>query len=179
MNRCLRTVAVSISIGLALAGCTDMQSRIQTSIDGTVMQSIVGRTYASVNITPPRLPFEPEREPPYGRLFSVTDLPSGSRIHRHLIRGVAQTTETNFLGLVQSDSQRYSYRLLYFLVDREGIVRATANGFWLGEGDRCVGYVGNIFRTCESSAALAEDVVFFDTLVKTSDGRGLEVWRSL
>ena len=89
----------------------------------------------------------------------------------HMIRDIGQRTSTNFLGLRSSESVQYSYRLMYFRVDPAGTIVEIANGFWLGESERCVGYVGNIFQTCENPQALAADVAFFDSLVRTADGR--------
>jgi hypothetical protein len=141
------------------------------------MGSLVGRSYVSATASMPNLPLAPAREPPFGRLFSTTALPDGSRIHRHMIRDIGQTSRVNVLGIAQSETQRFSYRLLYFRVDPAGVIRETANGFWLGESQRCVGYIGNIFQTCESPQALAADVAFFDSLVKTGDGHLItEAW---
>lgn len=161
---------------LALGACTGTQGQIQQALDNAVMGTLVGRPYASVTAVMPSLPFGPPSEPPYGRLFSVSDLPDGSRLHRHMIRDIGQSSSVSILGITTQETQRFSYRLMYFKVDRAGIVRDTANGFWLGESQRCVGYLGNIFQTCENPQALAADVTFFDTLVKTADGRPLDAW---
>lgn len=173
----LSAVILMSWIVLGLAGCSGTQEAIQTSVDRTVMGTLVGRSYASATATMPDLPLTPVREPPYGRLFSTTTLPDGTRVHRHLIRQVGQTSRINFMGIAQSETQRFSYRLLYFRVDQAGTIVETANGFWLGESQRCVGYIGNIFQNCENPQALAADVAFFDSLVKLADGRPVtEAW---
>ena len=135
----LSAIVLICSALLCLAGCSGSYEAIQTSVDRTVMGTLVGRTYASATATMPDLPLAPAREPPHGRLFSTTALPDGSRIHRHLIRQIGQTSRVNFMGIAQSETQRFSYRLLYFLVNQAGTIVETANGFWLGESQRCVG----------------------------------------
>lgn len=168
---------LAVFAALGLSACGGTQEAIQTSLDRTVMGSFVGRSYAATTASMPDLPLAPAREPPFGRLFSTTALADGSHVHRHLIRDVGQTSRVSFLGIAQSETQRFSYRLLYFRVDAAGTITETANGFWLGESQRCVGYVGNIFQRCESPQALAADVAFFDSLVRTADGRPVtETW---
>jgi hypothetical protein len=163
-------------LALCIAGCSGTQGDIQTAIDRTVLGSVIGRSYASATAAMPALPFAPTPEPPYGRLFSTSLLPDGTRLHRHLIRDIGQRSRVSILGITQSDTQQFSYRLMYFRVDPAGVVTDTANGFWLGESQRCVGYFGNIFRTCEDAQQLSADVAFFDSLVKTSSGQPIESW---
>lgn len=170
-------VTLALLAALSLGACGGAQEAVQTSLDRAVMGTLVGRSYASATAAMPDLPLAPAREPPYGRLFSTAALPDGSRIHRHLIRDIGQTSRVSFLGIAQSETQRFSYRLLYFRVDPAGTIVETANGFWLGESQRCVGYIGGIFQTCENPQALAADVAFFDGLVRTADGRPVtEAW---
>ncbi|PPD13610.1 MAG: hypothetical protein CTY25_14915 [Methylobacterium sp.] len=165
------TIAMALAAALVVGACSGAQEAVQTSIDRTVLGTLVGRPYATATAPGPDLPFAPSREPPYGRQFSTTTLADGSRLYRHMIRDIGQRTSTNFLGLRSSESVQYSYRLMYFRVDPAGTIVEIANGFWLGESERCVGYVGNIFQTCENPQALAADVAFFDSLVRTADGR--------
>ncbi len=164
-------IVLAAATALTLGACSGAQEAVQTSIDRTVMGTLVGRPYSAATATMPDLPFGPGREPVYGRLFSTANLSDGSRLYRHLIRDVGQTSRTSFMGLRESETVRYSYRLMYFRVDPAGTIVEVANGFWLGESQRCVGYVGNIFQTCENPQSLAADVAFFDSLVRTADGR--------
>ncbi len=160
-----------------LTGCGGAQEAVQTTLDRTVLGSVVGRPYASaVQSAMPALPLGPPPVAPYGDLFASTTLPDGSTVRRHISRNVGQTSRVSILGLAGSETQRFAYRLIYFRVDRAGVIVDTANGFWLGESQRCVGYLGSIFQSCDNPQALAADVAFFDGLVKTSDGRGLEAW---
>ncbi|MCA3628455.1 MAG: hypothetical protein IOC49_14615 [Methylobacterium sp.] len=167
----MRYPAIGLTVALLLGGCSAAQEAVQTSVDRAVMGTVVGRPYATATAGMADLPFAPPREPPYGRLFSTANLADGTRLYRHMIRDVGQTSSTNFLGLRQSETVQFSYRLMYFRVDQAGNVAEVANGFWLGESQRCVGYVGNIFQTCENPQALAADVAFFDSLVRTADGK--------
>jgi len=168
--------ALLLLAALSLGSCSGTQGQIQQALDNAVMNSVVGRPYASVTGAMPALPLASLVEPPFGRAFSVADLPGGSRLYRHLIRDVAQSSSVSLFGIATSETQRFSYRLMYFKVDRAGIVTDTAAGFWLGESQRCVGYLGNIFQSCDNPQALAADVSFFDGLVRTSDGQPVTAW---
>lgn len=168
--------AATILLAAALGACAGTQADVQRSVDQSVLRSFVGRDYAEVTRALPVLPLQPVQEPPFGHRFATTELPDGSRLHRHLIRGVARESRVNVLGLAGSTERQFSYRLLYFRVGRDGLVTDTANGFVMGEGQRCVGYLGGLFRTCENAQALAADITFFDAQVRTSDGRPISAW---
>jgi hypothetical protein len=165
----------AVAVCLLVMGCAGHVENLQANVDRTVLGTMVGRNYAEATRPPPELPLAPRAEP-YGREFSVVELPDGSRLHRRLSRAVGLKTTTNFMGITQSASERFGYRLLYFRVDRAGVITDVANGYWLGETARCVGYVGNIFQTCDNPQSLAADVTFFDSLVRTADGRPITAW---
>jgi hypothetical protein len=164
-----------IFTSLLVSGCGGQFENIQSNVDRTVLGTMVGRSYAEATRPPPDLPLASTPEP-YGREFSVVQLPDGSRLHRRLSRAVGSTTTTSVMGIASSQTQRFGYRLLYFRVNASGVIVDVANGYWLGETSRCVGYIGNIFQSCEDPQRLAADVSFFDQLVRTADGRPITSW---
>ncbi len=111
-----------------------------------------------------------------GELVSASDLPGGDKLYRHVDRYQSGTMTSNAAGIYSKDSATYSYRLLYFRVSPDGVVRDYANGFVPGETQSCVGWIGGIFTKCKNELELRQTVDGFDAVVKTSQGQPLASW---
>lgn len=168
--------AAVAALALSLAGCGQTVAEIGATLDRNVLQTRIGRPYAEITARPSSAALAIAPEAPFGEAFASADLPGGHRLHRHLSRSVGETTTSDFFGLVSSRQERMVYRLYYFRVDQNGRVVDVANGVLRGEATQCVGYVGGLFSRCEDPGALAQDVAFFDTLVRTSAGETLASW---
>ena len=116
-----------LAVFLSVSGCSGTQEQLQLAADRNWLSYAVGQPYAQIaaqkETTMAGL-FGDQRA--YGDMFAATDLPNGDRLYRHLNRYKASTTSTSVGLLVNSDSANYSYRLLYFRVSPDGIIRLSA-----------------------------------------------------
>jgi hypothetical protein len=160
-----------------LTACGSVQADIQQAADRNWLSYAVGKPYASISAQKKSTMeglFQDDRAA--GEVFSSSELAGGDRLFRHLDRYQSSTASSSFGGLVGKDSATYSYRLLYFRVSPDGMVRDYANGFVGGETSSCVGWIGGIFKKCEDEAALRQTVQSYDSFVKTSQGQMLSSW---
>jgi hypothetical protein len=173
----IQLAALAAFAALALSACSSTQAQIQTAADRNWLGYAVGKPYASVaaekKMTMEGL-FQDDRAA--GELLAASDLAGGDRLYRHVDRYQSSTASSSFGGLFGTDSATYSYRLLYFRVSPDGVIRDYANGFVGGETSSCVGWIGGIFKKCEDEAALRQTVQSYDSFVKTSGGQPLTSW---
>lgn len=161
---------------LALGACTAAQQSIQASADANILRFTVDKPYAQIaaqNTTS----FEGlmGREKAYGDLIHSSQLANGDTLYRHGQAYAAQTTSTDFL-FMGGGSTRYDYRLFYFRVGADGVIRDYANGVVSGQQIECVEYIGGIFRNCTDTALLSTDISQMDAQVRTSAGMPLSAW---
>lgn len=172
-------VLIAGLIGGALAGCgvTGVQQRLQASADRNILDNTVGQPYADVAA---REAWTTEalfgNDKAYGDFFASTELPGGDTVYRHLERSEAFNSSTNVAGLFGSGTTRFDYRLFYFRVGPDGIVKDTANGVVSGEQIKCVSYVGGIFERCGNAELASADMTQMDAMVATSAGLPLSSW---
>jgi len=162
---------------VALSACGNTQGNLQQMADRNWLSYAVGKPYASV-AAEKKMTMEGllQDDRSAGELLAASDLPGGDRLYRHVDRYQSSTSSSSFGGLVGKDAATYSYRLLYFRVSPDGVIRDYANGFVGGETSSCVGWIGGIFRKCEDEAALRQTVQSYDSFVKTSEGQALSTW---
>ncbi|MFN3686830.1 hypothetical protein [Salinarimonas sp.] len=158
----------------ALGGCQSTAD-FNRGVDNMVMRVFVGRDYADLvrQMDVIRLGAQ---QPLIGNRIGGSRLPNGMRLERHLVRSQGHAQGFHLGGLIGAEQRRMTYRLLYFKVDPAGKVVDTANGFLAGETFDCVSFLGGLIRRCDDPNALAADLQFFDSLVKTSDGQPLSEW---
>jgi hypothetical protein len=160
-----------------VSACSSTQAEIQTAADRNWLSYAVGKPYASVaaekKATMDGLLHDDRSA---GELLAASDLAGGDRLYRHVDRYQSSTSSSSFGGLVGKEAATYSYRLLYFRVSPDGVIRDYANGFVGGETSSCVGWIGGIFKKCEDEAALRQTVQSYDSFVKTSQGQALSSW---
>ena len=178
--RTLDTLSRLMALGTAaalLAACSSAQGDIQQMADHNYLSYMVGKPYASIaaekKLTVDGLMYGDRAA---GELISTSDLPGGDTLYRHVDRYQSGTMTSSVAGIYGKDSATYSYRLLYFRVSPDGLVRDTANGFVPGETQTCVGWIGGIFQKCNNELELRNTVAGFDAVVKTSAGQPLASW---
>ncbi|GGK25564.1 hypothetical protein [Salinarimonas ramus] len=169
-------IVATLVAALALGACGQTAADVSRSLDRQAMQAQIGRDYLAVTARAAPMFLAPDAPAPYGEPIGTTVLPDGDVLHRRLARSVGERSSTDFLGIVSTSSERIVYRLYYFKVDETGTIVDTANGILRGEQSDCVGYVGGLFQRCEDPGALARDIAFFDTLVRTRAGAPLSAW---
>lgn len=160
-----------------LVACNETQGNIQQKVDRNILKSTVGKDYQRIAaLETTSLEALVGDDKAYGELFAQTRLVGGDTLYRHINRYESETRESNIGLLVAKESVRYSYRLFYFRVSPDGIIRDYANGFLGGETSRCVGWIAGIFSKCEDEASFGQTVAQYDALVTTSSGQTLGAW---
>ncbi len=173
----LAKLLIALLPAALVAGCGSTQGDLQQMADRNWLGYMVGKPYAGIaaekKLTMDGLMHDDRAA---GELISVSDLPGGDRLYRHVDRYQSGTMSSSAAGVYSKDSATYSYRLLYFRVSSEGVVRDYANGFVPGETQSCVGWIGGIFTKCKNELELRQTVDGFDAVVKTSQGQPLASW---
>lgn len=172
-------ILVAAVIGAALAACSAaQQQRIQAGFDQNILDYTVGRDYATIAareaMTQQAL-FGDDRA--YGDFFGASQLSGGDTLYRHLERSEAATSSSDVLGLVGGDSARIDYRLFYFRVGPDGVIKDYANGVVSGELVRCSYYLGGVFQNCGNTEIASADIAQMDAAVTTSSGQPLASWQ--
>jgi hypothetical protein len=171
----LRWAALAALV-LVLGACTAAQQSLQASADANILNYTLGKPYAQIaaqNTTS----FEGMmgREKAYGNLIHRSQLPNGDTLYRHGQAYAAQTNSTDFL-FMGGNSTRYDYRLFYFRVGADGVIKDYANGVVSAQQIECVNYIGGIFQNCTDTALLSSDVSQMDAQVRTSASMPLSAW---
>lgn len=170
-----RAVAAALAI-LALAACTATQQGIQASADANILSYTVGKPYAEIaGQNSMSMGGLMGREKAYGELIQSSQLPNGDTLYRHGQAHAAQTTSTDFL-FMGGDSTRFDYRLFYFRVGADGVIKDYANGVVSAQQIECVDYIGGIFQNCSDTVLLSSDMAQMDAVVRTSAGMPLSAW---
>lgn len=164
-----------MALGILVGACQAPQS-VQDFSNKQMGRYAVGKSYTQVASTPD---FEEDsfgRVKLYGEPIGSFVLASGQIVHRHIKRYAAGGVSTDFGFIRQSDKTRYQYRLAYFLVGPDGIVKDVALGTVPGETNKCVGYFFGIVQNCEGGETPAQSLAIFDQVVRTQDGQPISVW---
>ncbi len=169
--------ALAAAAGALLAACSSAQGDIQQAADRNYLSYMAGKPYAAIaaekKLTVEGMMYGDRAA---GELISTTALAGGDTLYRHVDRYQSGTMTSSVAGIYGKDSATYSYRLLYFRVSPDGVVRDTANGFVPGETQTCIGWIGGIFQKCNNELELRSTVAGFDAVVKTSAGQPLASW---
>ncbi|WP_127520613.1 hypothetical protein [Mesorhizobium sp. Z1-4] len=163
------------ALGLLVAACQAPQS-VQDFSNKQMGRYAVGKSYAQVASTPD---FEEDslgRVKLYGEPIGSFVLASGQIVHRHIKRYAAGGVSTDFGFIRQSEKLRYQYRLAYFLVGQDGVVKDMALGTVPGETNKCVGYFFGIVQNCEGGETPAQSLAIFDQVVRTQNGQPISAW---
>jgi hypothetical protein len=160
---------------LLATGCQAPQS-VQDFSNRQFARYAIGKTYQEVAAAPD---FEEDslgRAKVYGQPIGSFRLDAGDMVHRHIKRYGASTTTTNIAFIKSSETTRYEYRLAYFRVGPDGIVKDMAIGIVPGETNKCVGYFYGAVEQCEDGETPAQSLGIYDQVVRTPDGQPISAW---
>lgn len=160
---------------LLLAGCQAPQS-VQDFSNRQFSRYAIGKPYAEVAATPDFQEDTLGRVKMYGQPIGSYQLAAGDTVNRHIKRYGASSTTTDFGFIKQSEKVRYEYRLAYFRVGPDGIVKDMAIGIVPGETNKCVGYFYGLVQSCEDGETPARSLAIYDQVVRTSDGQPVSAW---
>ena len=157
---------------LLLAACQAPQS-VQDFSNRNMARYAIGKSYADVAATPDFSEDSLGRVTMYGPPIGSYQLASGEIVHRHIKRYAASVSTTDFGIIRQSEKVRYEYRLAYFRVGPDGLVKDVAIGIVPGETNKCVERFYGLVENCEDGETPAQSLAIYNQVVRTSDGQPL------
>jgi hypothetical protein len=168
---------ILLAVMLVAAACQAQQS-VQDFSNRQFSRYAIGKSYAEVAATPDFKEDTLGRVKMYGQPIGSYQLVSGEMVHRHIKRYGASVSTTDFGFIKQSEKVRYEYRLAYFLVGPDGIVKDMAIGIVPGETNKCVGYFYGLVENCEDGETPTQSLAIYDQVVRTSGGQPISAWGS-
>ena len=168
---------IILLVSLSLVGCSGTQGKIQSGMDRKMMESTVGKQYdALVEKNKFTMGGAIGQDKQYGNFINSTALPDGGMLMRHLdkYKSGGMGIGTGPLPFMVGE-KRIAYRLFYFNVGPDGIIRDWASGFYNGETKSCIGLeMFNLDYCGDSDKAFPYEKM--DRFVKTSSGKPITAW---
>lgn len=167
-------ILAALALAQLLAACTAPPERLQAMADRNYMRYAMGKSYAHVATLNSSALMGGESG--YGPPIGSYRLADGDTVHRHMGESGSIETGMNFAGLVGTNRVATNYRLAYFRVGPDGIVKDWAVGSVPGEQSSCIRYIGGIVEKCEDQSLVRRNFAVLDSMVTTSGGQPLGAW---
>jgi hypothetical protein len=148
----------SALLALLVAGCSSIGQEVASGINNSQLRNTIGKPYNQVI-------FE---RPDFGKLVGRETLRNGDQVMKHV--GDFGSATSNVGGVYGKQHQQA--RVIYFRVDRKGVVRDWATEFYKAGSSTC--WVG-ICSGQKNEQIPAEEL---DRIVKTSNGQTIQSWRA-
>jgi hypothetical protein len=112
----------------------------------------------------------------YGPMIGQSRLADGDTVYRHIDNVESMRTNVDAGFIMQRENVASRYRLAYFRVAPDGIVKDWATGTLPGERLGCTWYAGGFVQQCSSDAQRLQSLAVYDSLVRTSTDQPLSSW---
>lgn len=112
----------------------------------------------------------------FGDMIGRSELTDGTTVYRHIAPAFKRESYSSFSGIVGGNSSRQNYRLSYFKVGQDGIVKDWATASVPGTAQSCINYIGGIFQRCKDQVLVRQALAIYDSYVRTSKGQTLLAW---
>lgn len=177
-NRTIRLAIVTI-VATLLAGCTSTPETLQSMGDRNYMRYASGKPYAQIaGQTTTSLDGLLGGATIYGPMIGAYALADGDRVYRHIDNVESSSTSVDAGIVMRRESVATRYRLAYFRVGPDGIVKDWATGALPGERLGCTWYAAGFIRQCAGDEQRLQSLAVYDSLVRTSSGAPLSAWGS-
>jgi hypothetical protein len=143
---------------IVLAGCSSLGHEVASGINNSQLRNTLGKPYTQVMY----------ERPDFGKLVGREALANGDVVMKHV--GEFGSSTSNFAGVYGKQHQQA--RVIYFRVDKKGMVRDWATEFYKAGSSTC--WVG----ICSGATKEQVPTEEFDKIVRTSDGQSIDAWRS-
>lgn len=142
---------------VSLASCGSIAQEVRSGLTNAQLNKMVGKPYKDVVY----------EHPDFGKLVGREKIPVDFVIMKHA--GDFGSENSNVGGIY--GKKILTARVIYFKVDKDGIVRDWATEFYQSGKETCwVGFCGG----AESKQVPVEE---FDRIVRTSKGETIAAWR--
>lgn len=168
---------VVVMIGLALAGCGGVTERVENAANRSYTSGAMGQSYAQVTAeSTSALASLSGRKSAFGPLIGSTQLQNGMTIYRHIAPSSEATSGASFGGLIGTSASQTNFRLSYFLVGPDGLVKDWATGSVPGNASDCVTFIAGIVQKCREVQRLQASLQLYDARVRTRSGQPIAQW---
>ena len=168
-----------IIAAMFLAACSQTAEKIETAANRSTTSWAMGKPYNQVaslgNSTLAQLSTE---QYGFGQMIGQSSLQDGSILYRHIAPSAEAESGSDFAGLVGKSKKVTNYRLSYFKVGQDGIVKDWATGSVPGTFSSCVTYIGGVFQKCNDQGRVRQALVSYDSSVRTSSNNTIDSWGS-
>ncbi|BAV45793.1 Uncharacterized protein MLTONO_0890 [Mesorhizobium loti] len=160
----------------ACAGCTTAPEALQSLGDRNYMRYATGKPYTQIASQSQMSVEGLAGATIYGPMIGAYRLADGDTVYRHIDNVESTRTNVDAGVLMQRESVGTRYRLAYFRVGPDGIVKDWATGALPGERLGCTWYAGGFVQQCSSETQRLQSLAVYDSLVRTSNDRPLPSW---
>lgn len=175
----LKGSAALLIVATLLVGCSQTAEKIENAANRSTTSWAMGKPYSRVAALGNQpLDSLSTTQTGYGQLIGTSTYADGTRLYRHIAPAAQAETSSDFGGIVASNKTVTNYRLSYFKVGQDGLVKDWATGSVPGTFSKCISYIGGIFRKCQDQARVQQTLASYDAQVKTSSGTGIDAWGS-
>jgi hypothetical protein len=157
MGVIMKSFALAVA-ALLVVGCSSLGQEVASGINNSQLKNTLGKPYSEVMY----------ERPDFGKLVGRETLPNGDQVMKHV--GEFGQSTSNVGGVYGKQHQQA--RVIYFRVDRKGVIRDWATEFYKAGSSTC--WVG-ICSGAKMEQVPSEEL---DRIVKTSSGQPIQSWRS-
>jgi hypothetical protein len=171
-------LVMAIALSALTTACTQTAEQIESAANRNATSWAMGKPYSQVASlgTSTLAQLSPETAG-YGTMIGASRLANGDVIYRHIAPAAKSESSTDF-GIFGSATVEQHYRLSYFRVGIDGIVKDFAYGKAPSSLSDCTTYISGIIRQCEDISRVRLSIQAYDNLVRTSTGAALSGWGS-
>jgi hypothetical protein len=162
-------------ISALVAACT-AQEKLESFADRNYMRYATGKPYAQIASQSQMTLEGLAGATIYGPMIGQYRLADGDTVYRHIDNVESTRTSVDAGFMMQRENVASRYRLAYFRVGPDGIVKDWATGSLPGERLGCTWYAGGFVRQCSSEAQRLQSLTVYDSLVQTSSGQPVSSW---
>lgn len=173
-------IICAIFLLLALGACSGTMDKVENKANRWSTGWAMGKQYSKVAAlgTSTIAQLTPNAHG-FGDMIGRSELADGTTIYRHLAPAVKRESYGSFSGLVGGNSTKQNYRLSYFKVGQDGIVKDWATASVPGTVQSCINYIGGIFQKCKDQALIKQALEVYDSKVRTSTGQTIAAWGAI
>ncbi len=162
---------------LSLAACGGLADKVENVANRTYTSAAMGKSYTAITATDnSAIAALSGRRSNFGPTIGSTPLQNGDIVYRHIQPASKSSSDTSILGLVGTAAVKTNYRLSYFLVGQDGLVRDWATGAVPGTTSDCITFLSGIVQRCQDSQRLQASLQHYDSRVQTRSGQPIAVW---
>lgn len=170
-------IVLILLLALGLTACSSTLENVENKSNRLTTSWALGKPYTQVaSLGTSRLAQLSAEQTGFGDMIGRSELADGTTLYRHIAAAAKTDTNASFVGLVGRNTNATNFRLSYFKVGQDGIVKDWATGSVPGTASRCINFIGGIFQKCADQAAVKQDLVVYDAQVLTRANQPLSTW---